>query len=59
LEAKGDSNTQLLYDTQKELADRRARMGFTEKIIAGKDKKIEELEKLRLQREHEFEDLET
>jgi hypothetical protein len=34
-------------------------MGFTEKIIAGKDKKIEELEKLRLQREHEFEDLET
>jgi len=33
-------------------------MGFTEAIIKGKDKNIEEMEKLGLQRQHEYEDLE-
>jgi hypothetical protein len=34
-------------------------MGFTEKIIEGKEKKIAELEEIRIRRQHEFEDLET
>lgn len=59
LEEKGDSNTQLLYETQKELAERRTRMGFTDNIIAGKDKKLEELDVLMKARAVDYEDLET
>jgi hypothetical protein len=35
-ETKGESNDKLLYDAQKELAERRTRMHFTEDIITGK-----------------------
>lgn len=35
-EEKGDNTVQLLYEVQKELADRRIKMGFSDNILAGK-----------------------
>jgi hypothetical protein len=45
LDLKGESTDQLLYEVQKELAERRTRMHFTENIIDGKQKRIDDLEK--------------
>ena len=44
LDLKGESTDQLLYEVQKELAERRTRMHFTENIIDGKQKRIDDLE---------------
>ena len=41
-ESNSDDNQKLLYDTQKELSERRIRMNFTDKIIAGKQRRIDE-----------------
>jgi hypothetical protein len=57
LEEKGEDNAKLLYETQKELADRRIKMGFTDKIIKGKQNKIDELDEVIKAKDLKYEQL--